>query len=97
MWCLSILNGLQWIDSTYQERDVHYLANTLSLMPFSFPYCTDCTSVRPLETEDTETVSGVSENTITKMKVVENFERFGLARFQILISTAKFTFTCSFT
>lgn len=26
-----------------------YLAKTRSLMPFSFPYCTDCTSVRPLE------------------------------------------------
>lgn len=30
-----------------------YLAKTRSLMPFSFPYCTDCTSVRPLEKRKT--------------------------------------------
>lgn len=42
-------------------------------MPFSFPYCTDCTSVRPLETDRTETtVSGLFWKTSFKMKQATN-------------------------
>jgi len=56
-----------------KERHVHYLANTLSLMPFSFPYCTDCTSVRPLQTETKTTVSGFSWNKpLTEVKQAVN-------------------------
>lgn len=51
IWYLKVwslyLTGLWQPESTNKE-DHCYLAKTRSLMPFSFPYCTDCTSVRPL-------------------------------------------------
>lgn len=66
-----------------RTQTFNYLANTLSLMHFSFPYCTDCTSVRPLHRNTTKTFIGLCLN---KVKYVEHLVVH-------LISTAKFAFT----